>query len=356
MRPSGRGGEAGAGPRRAHGSGSGLRARFRVRRCCFWRRASSLSAHRTHAPQGRPRADLPARRDQAHQGEGAGGRRIAPALHVGGALLQCVLPPACASSRSCAPPHLHPFQVHNFMTYSGTVLITPGPRLNLVLGPNGEARAARSQAAAARRMQPPRAPCCLPSPLTPPAAAPCSLPQAPASRRWCAPSASASAAAPRCGAARCAAARARTHGAWQPGWQLAAAPCSRRVARAQQLVPLNSPPPHPCPCCAPPPAAGPRRQPEGLCPARLHRGVDRGHAERRPRRARHGHSPRHQADAARRRHGWLLQQVARQRCGAAAARRGRRAGGSRQQPRGSAAAGDVAAGASTQLAPGCRRP
>ncbi|KAF5831942.1 P-loop containing nucleoside triphosphate hydrolase protein [Dunaliella salina] len=28
-------------------------------------------------------------------------------------------------------------RVHNFMTYSGTVTITPGPRLNLVLGPNG---------------------------------------------------------------------------------------------------------------------------------------------------------------------------------------------------------------------------
>lgn len=28
-------------------------------------------------------------------------------------------------------------RVHNFMTYSGTVTIRPGPRLNLVLGPNG---------------------------------------------------------------------------------------------------------------------------------------------------------------------------------------------------------------------------
>lgn len=28
-------------------------------------------------------------------------------------------------------------KVHNFMTYSGTVVAKPGPRLNLVLGPNG---------------------------------------------------------------------------------------------------------------------------------------------------------------------------------------------------------------------------
>eukprot|EP00195_Chlamydomonas_chlamydogama_P003753 CAMPEP_0202919294 /NCGR_PEP_ID=MMETSP1392-20130828/75486_1 /ASSEMBLY_ACC=CAM_ASM_000868 /TAXON_ID=225041 /ORGANISM="Chlamydomonas chlamydogama, Strain SAG 11-48b" /LENGTH=108 /DNA_ID=CAMNT_0049612609 /DNA_START=55 /DNA_END=378 /DNA_ORIENTATION=+ len=28
-------------------------------------------------------------------------------------------------------------RVHDFMTYSGTVTITPGPRLNLVIGPNG---------------------------------------------------------------------------------------------------------------------------------------------------------------------------------------------------------------------------
>ena len=34
-------------------------------------------------------------------------------------------------------------KVHDFMTYTGTVVITPGPRLNLVLGPNGACTGSR---------------------------------------------------------------------------------------------------------------------------------------------------------------------------------------------------------------------
>lgn len=83
-------------------------------------------------------------------------------------------------------------KLHNFMTYSGTVVIKPGSKLNLVLGPNGEAAARLGRWLAV----PPAAPGLATLFLL--IETPRPLPrQARASRRSCAPCASASGARPR---------------------------------------------------------------------------------------------------------------------------------------------------------------
>lgn len=62
-----------------------------------------------------------------------------PGTNLGGAAFS-LFPPA-AEPRQVPPNYrkgaIKKIRVHDFMTYNGTVTIDPGPRLNLVLGPNG---------------------------------------------------------------------------------------------------------------------------------------------------------------------------------------------------------------------------
>jgi hypothetical protein len=205
-------------------------------------------------------------------------------------------------------------KVHDFMTYSGTVAIQPGPRLNLVLGPNGapaaragprpcsKPGAARAKAVVrgrpggrllARRIarRPPRP-----------------LAQARASRRWCARCASASAGARR--------SVGRGESRARAGWpeHRAAVPLRAPACTAWSRRPRR-------PSWSLPAAAGARRQPEGLHPARLQLRMDRGRAQRRPRGQGHGRAARDPRGGARRRQPRLQHQVAAQRCGRGGARR-----------------------------------
>jgi hypothetical protein len=117
-------------------------------------------------------------------------------------------------------------KVHNFMTYSGTVVIQPGPRLNLVLGPNGARHTRRPAGWRARAMTPG---CTCSQPSTPAAAflmqmhattrskRPCRPQQVRASLPSCARCASASAARPRYGGVLQLPGDARCLGTWGTG-------------------------------------------------------------------------------------------------------------------------------------------